>query len=84
MASGIDGQADAGAVADTVAAFYAGTMVEELVTIPGIVDVNALTGLVITINCPAHAAYAAREVFVLGGGVEHAVGITQLNVLRRL
>lgn len=85
LASTVDASADANALAAQIAGFFPGALVEETVSIADILDVNDLTGKVLPIVSDAHSAYGAGpEVFILGGGVDHGSGITQLTVLRRL
>lgn len=85
LSSCIDVSADAQAVAAPIATFLASAVVEEEVSFPAILSVNDLAGKVVTVSVPGHAIYSAgKDVLVLGGGVEHAVGVTQLIVLRRL
>lgn len=66
-------------------AFKSGPLVEDVIVIPKPLDLALVRGRVWTITIADDDIYAAgRDVFVLGGDVMRASGITTLYVLRRL
>jgi hypothetical protein len=85
VSSAIALEADAGPEALRHLDFKAGPVVEEQVVVPKRLDISQLRGRCWTVQVPGDAAYAAGAlVYVLGGVEEHALGVTRLDVLRRL
>jgi hypothetical protein len=78
-------EVDAASEAARRMAFGNRVLVEETISLPRVIDVAAYRGSchnIIIANNPDYAAGAI--VFVLGGYVDHATGITNLTVLRAL
>ena len=69
-------EADANAEAARQIAFIGGPIAEDVAMISKLVDGAALRGRTITLD--------GQIVFVLGSGVDHASGVSTLNILRRL
>jgi hypothetical protein len=85
VSSALDEESAAIAEAGRQLAFKGGPLVEEEVTIPKLIDIASVRGRVRTIRIASDPAYAAGlDVFVLGGELLHATGVTKLFVLRRL
>lgn len=78
-------EASALAEADRVLAFVQGPLVEERLTIGGRFDVSASRGRTVLVTLAGDPDYGnGAEVFCLGGDCDHGLGITHLDVLRRL
>ena len=56
--------------------FVKGPLVEDLVTLVGIIQIGTLRGRCISVD--------GETMFLLGGSVDHAAGTSQLQVLRKL
>jgi hypothetical protein len=85
VSSAIANEADAGPEALRQLIFQAGPLVEEQVVIPKLLKVSEVRGKCWTVQISGDAPYEAGAlVFVLGGVEENALGVTRLDVLRRL
>ena len=81
----LDYEADAIAEADRQLAFKGGPLVEDAVIVSKLLDLAVYRGRVWTITILADDIYGGGiDVFVTGGEVLQATGLTTLYVLRRL